>query len=147
MRRVLTCMAVGLLTITAFAQWSNPANDIPAYNAAPPTDVKKLPPLLAGSQLTGDYFSHPYQVKVYQDVAKIPAVLHQLPCYCRCDRSLGHNSLHSCFEDTHGAVCATCLKEGLYAYRMTMAGKSVKQIRQGIEKGEFQSLDLNSASS
>src|SRR5690348_17686746 len=36
------------------------------------------------------------------DALPIPVVLHQQPCYCYCDR-MGHNSLHSCFEGTHGA--------------------------------------------
>ena len=54
---------------------------------------------MSGQQLTGRFFSHPYQVTVYKMAAKIPAVLSQQPCYCRCDQALGHNSLHSCFEN------------------------------------------------
>ncbi len=142
MKRLLTCLAVGLFTVGAFAQWTTPTNDIPAYNAKPPADVNKLPPILSGNQLTGVNFSHPYQVKAYQMAAKVPAVLHQLPCYCRCDRALGHNSLHSCFEGLHGAECSTCMKEGVYAYKMTKQGKTVKQIRDGIEKGDYETIDL-----
>ena len=142
MKRILACAALALCTVAAFAQWSNPSADIPAYNATPPANVKALPPILSGNQLTGPNFSEPYQVKAYQMAAKVPAVLHQLPCYCRCDRALGHNSLHSCFEGLHGAECSTCMKEGVYAYQMTMKGKSVKQIRDGIEKGDYESIDL-----
>ncbi len=57
---------------------------------------------------------------------------------------MGHNSLHSCFEGLHGAECATCMEEGVYAYRETMRGQSPAQIRAGIERGEFQRIDLNS---
>ena len=78
--------------------------------------------------------------------AKVPAVLHQLPCYCRCDRAMGHNSLHSCFEGTHGAACSTCMKEGVYAYRETRHGRTPAQIRTGIEKGEWMNVDLEGAS-
>src|SRR5579862_9250014 len=53
MKRILGCMALGLVTIMASAQWSNPADDIPAYNAKPP--VKPLKPTLSGDQLTGEY--------------------------------------------------------------------------------------------
>ena len=60
MKRLLGCIALGLITIAASAQWSNPAADIPAYNAKPP--AKTLPAILSGDQLTGVYFSHPYQV-------------------------------------------------------------------------------------
>lgn len=144
MKRILGLLALGLVTIAASAQWSNPAADIPAYNAKPP--AKALPPVLAGEQLTGPYFTHPYQVTVYKMAAKIPAVLHQQPCYCHCDRALGHNSLHSCFEGTHGAVCSTCMKEAVYTYQQTKKGKTPAQIRAAIERGDFESVELEDAS-
>jgi hypothetical protein len=55
---------------------------------------------------------------------------------------MGHNSLHSCFEGTHGAACSTCAKEEHYAYLMTQQKKTPQQIRGGIERKEFESLDL-----
>ncbi|HET7441842.1 MAG TPA: CYCXC family (seleno)protein, partial [Terriglobales bacterium] len=87
-----------------------------------------------------------YQTHAYELAAKIPVVLHQQPCYCYCDR-MGHNSLHSCFENTHGAQCATCLKELYYSYSMHQKGKTAAQIRQGIMKGEWRQVDLESAAS
>jgi len=143
MTRILGCLTLGLITIAASAQWTNPAADIPAYNATAPT--RQLPPILSGNQLTGVYFTHPYQVTAYEMAAKIPSVLHQQPCYCHCDRNLKHNSLHSCFEGTHGAACATCMKEAVYAYQQTKAGKTPKQIRAGIESGEWESVELETA--
>jgi len=139
MKRLLGCLAVVLVTIAASAQFGDPAQDIPAYNAAPPTHT--LPPVLSGAQLNGIYFSHPYQVTAYKMAAKIPAVLHQQPCYCRCDREMGHNSLHSCFEGTHGAACATCMKEAVYAYRQTQLHRTPAQIRAGIERGEWMNVN------
>jgi hypothetical protein len=143
MKRILGCVALGLITMVASAQWSNPAEDIPAYNATAPK--KALPPILSGNQLTGIYFSHPYQVVAYQMAAKIPAVLHQQPCYCHCDRELKHNSLHSCFEGTHGAACSTCMKEDVFAYQQTKKGQTPTQIRAAIERGEWESVDLTKA--
>jgi hypothetical protein len=143
MKRVLLTAALGLITAAGYAQWSNPGDDIPAYHPAPPAAASALPPILSGSQLTGEYFRLPWQVKVYEEAAKIPTVLYQLPCYCRCDRALGHTSLHSCFEGTHGAICDTCAKEGAYAYKMTKLGWTPKQIRAGIERQEFEQIDLN----
>ena len=96
MKRLVGCLAVVLVTVAASAQFGDPAQDIPAYNAAAPTHA--LPPVLSGTQLTGMYFSHAYQVNAYKMAAKIPAVLHQQPCYCHCDREMGHNSLHSCLK-------------------------------------------------
>ncbi len=143
MKRLLALAAIAFATVAASAQWGNPAEDIPAYNAAAPH--APLPPVLAGSQLTGPYFTHSYQTTAYQMAQKIPAVLHQLPCYCRCDRAMGHNSLHSCFEGTHGAACSTCMKEGVYAYGQTRLGRTPAQIRTGIEKGDWMNVDLEAA--
>ena len=107
---------------------------------------KTSPPVLSGDQLTGIYFTHAYQVTAYRIAAAIPAVLHQQPCYCHCDRALRHNSLHSCFEGAHGATCSTCMKEAVYAYEQTKKGRTPAQIRAGIERGEWQDIDLEKAS-
>ena len=143
MKRFWGCIAIALVTVVASAQWSNPGSDVPAYNAGPPR--KALPPIMSGDQLTGEYFTHSYQVVAYKMAAKIPAVLHQEPCYCHCDRALGHNSLHSCLEGTHGAACSTCMREVVYAYQQTLKGQTAAQIRAGIERGEWESVDLQGA--
>jgi hypothetical protein len=143
MKKLLGVLILGLVALAASAQWTNPADDIPAYNATAPK--APLPAIMSGAQLAGPYFSHPYQVTIYKMAAKIPAVLHQQPCYCRCDREMGHNSLHSCFEATHGAACSTCMKEAMYAYLQTKAGKTPAQIRLGIERQEYVTLDLDKA--
>ncbi|MEO6982702.1 MAG: CYCXC family (seleno)protein [Edaphobacter sp.] len=140
MKRIIGCIALALATMAASAQWTNPSEDIPAYNATAPK--KTLPHILSGNQLTGIYFSHQYQVVAYEMAAKIPAVLHQQPCYCHCDRAMGHNSLHSCFEGTHAAICSTCMKEAVYAYEQTKKKQTPAQIRAGIERGEWQNVDL-----
>lgn len=144
MKRILGCLILGLVTMAASAQWTNPSDDVPAYNST--ASKKPLPHILSGDQLTGEYFTHPYQVTVYKMAAKIPNVLHQEPCYCHCDRVLGHNSLHSCFEGTHGAACSTCMREAAYAYQQTMKGQTPAQIRAGIERGDWQTVDLTKAS-
>jgi Protein of unknown function with PCYCGC motif len=155
-KRLLSSLALGLLIVAAYAipastlpghavraQWSDPATDVPAYHPKPPAKGETLPPILSGDQLTGPFFREKWQVEVYREAAQIPNVLYQLPCYCRCDRALGHTSLHSCFEGTHGAICSTCAQEGAYAYKMTKQGWTPKQIRAGIERKEFQSIDLD----
>lgn len=143
MKKILVAFAIGVFTIAAYAQWVNPVDDVPAYHAAGPAKGTVLPPILAGSQLTGPNFQYPWQKAVYEDAAKVPRVLYQLPCFCRCDRALGHSSLHSCFEGLHGAECSTCAKEGYYAYKMSLQGKSVQQIREGILHKDYESVDLN----
>ena len=128
---------------TVHAQWSDPVQDTPAYHPLPPRKGEKLPPIMSGQQLTGQFFQQKWQVEVYKQAAQIPDVLYQIPCYCRCDRALGHAGLHSCFEGTHGAICATCAAEEAYAYKMTKQGKTPDQIRAGIERKEYESIDLD----
>ena len=143
MKRLLGCAVLGLVTLAASAQWSDPADDVPAFHSyAPKTS---LPPVLTGDQLTGPYFTHQYQVVSYVMAEKIPTVLYQLPCYCRCDRALGHKSLHSCFEGTHGAACSTCMREGVFAYQQTKLGRTPAQIRAAIERGEWENVDITTA--
>lgn len=129
-------------TAMSYAQWSNPADDIPAYHPSAPLKVSSLPPILAGSKLTGDNFRYPWQVHVYQDAAKVSGVLYQLPCNCRCDRALGHTSLRSCFEGLHGTECSTCAKEGFFAYQQAKLGKTPAQIRAAIQRKEYESIQL-----
>jgi len=137
-----------LITLTVSAPWatSQQEGEVPAYNAGPPRKGTKLPPILAKDQLWGDDAQSPYQTHAYDLAAKIPVVLHQQPCYCYCDR-MGHNSLHSCFENTHGARCATCLKELYYSYAEHKKGKAAAQIRKGIMAGEWQQVNLETAAS
>jgi hypothetical protein len=140
MKKILGGVALVALTLAASAQFSGSSGDIPAFHLGGP--AKALPALMSGAQLNGPYFAHAYQVMAYKMAAKVPGVLYQEPCYCRCDRAMGHTSLHSCFEGTHGAECSTCMKEGVYAYQQTKLGRSPAQIRAGIERGEWMNLDL-----
>ena len=127
-------------------QQSEKEAPVPAYNAGPPAKSTTLPPILAKEQLWGENAQDPFQSHAYELAAKIPTVLHQQPCYCYCDRK-GHNSLHSCFESTHGAQCATCLKEVYYSYTEHQRHKTAAQIRQGIIKGEWKQVNLQTAAS
>jgi hypothetical protein len=141
-RQWLFGAVVFVLTAASYAQWSNPADEVPAYHPSAPLKLSALPPILAGSKLTGENFRYPWQVHVYQEAIKIGNVLYQLPCNCRCDRALGHTSLRSCYEGVHGTECSTCAKEAFYAYRLTKAGKSPAQIRAGIAQHDYESIVL-----
>ncbi len=145
--RSLTLAFLFIVTLSLSAQWAAPQEDgdIPAYNSAPPPKGTKLPPILTKADLWGADAKQPYQTHAYELAAKIPNVLHQQPCFCHCDRTVGHNSLHSCFENTHGAECGTCLKELYYSYQQNKKGKNAAQIRAGIIKGEWKQIDLATA--
>ncbi len=140
--RWLIGLATFALTAASYAQWSNPADDVPAYHPAAPLKVSALPPILTPAQLTGANARYPWQLHVYQLAGKIGNVLYQLPCNCRCDRALGHTSLRSCFETLHGAECSTCAQEGFLAYRQTKLGKTPAEIRALIARHAYESIDL-----
>lgn len=103
-----------------------PGASVPAhYKDA--LSVGSLGPILSPEQFTG-------KVRMaYQAAREIPVTLAQLPCYCHCDRSFGHKSLHSCFEDTHGSQCSICMDEALLAYQLQKEQRlSPAEIRQTI---------------
>jgi Protein of unknown function with PCYCGC motif len=130
------------------APWLQSESDqgVPHFNAAPAAGAK-LPPILTKDQLWGANAQYAYQIHAYELAARIPKVIYQQPCYCYCDRGMGHNSLHSCFSGTHGAQCGTCMQELYYAYQMNKHGKTAREIRAGIIKGDWKAIDLNTAAS
>ena len=127
------------LAVIAFAQ----GDHVPAYNSRPPS-AGELLPILPPDQRVGENFRYPYQVHAYELASKVPGVISQLPCYCYCER-IGHKSLHTCFESDHGARCGICMKEVYYAYQQTKLKKTPAQIRDGIIKGQWESVDLEAA--
>jgi hypothetical protein len=109
---------------------------VPAFH----TEVPKgpLPATLDPAQ-----FDNALVQNAYTLAGKAKRVLYQQPCYCHCDRSQGHGSLLDCFAGKHAAECGVCIKEGLYSYEQTKKGKTAAQIRDGIEKGEWQQVDTS----
>ena len=142
MKRAWSLLFVALVAIAMFGQ-----GDVPAHHKAPPAKGAQVPPLLPAPERWGPSFKHPVQVRAYEVADKIPNVLYQQPCYCHCDRSVGHTSLHSCFESTHAAHCDACMKEAFYAYQMTKQEKTAAQIRDGIIRGEWEKINLETAAS
>jgi hypothetical protein len=150
-KRGLMLGFVVLLTLAVSAPWAISEQGqqveetrVPAFHPAPPAAGEELPPILGKDQLWGDNAQYPFQTHAYELAAKIQKVIYQQPCYCYCDR-MGHKSLHSCFEGTHGAECATCMKELYYTYQMTKQHKTAEQIRKGIIAGEWKQVALQSA--
>lgn len=98
---------------------------VPAYYVTPP-GLGMLQPTLSPELFTGN------QRLAYQAAKDIPQILAQLPCYCHCDRSQGHKSLHSCFESEHGENCGICINEALLAHNLQKQGVAVSEIRKKI---------------
>jgi hypothetical protein len=107
---------------------------VPAYHAqAPQTELP--------ATMNPEVFSDPVVQNAYTIAARIKKTLYRQPCYCHCDRSLGHGSLLDCFASKHGAGCNICISEDFYAYEQSRKGKTAAQIRAGIIQGEWQTVD------
>lgn len=113
---------------------SESSEDIPAYHAQAPK--AELP-----ETMNPEHFSNLLVANAYAVAAKIKKTLYQQPCYCHCDRTKGHTSLLDCFASEHGSACGTCVYEDLYSYDQVRKGKTAAQIRAGIIKGEWKSVD------
>ena len=98
---------------------------VPAHYTTAP-DRTQLPPTLSPELFTGN------QKLAYQAAREIPQTLAQLPCYCHCDRSQNHKSLHSCFESEHGENCGICINEALMAHNLQKKGTAISEIRKQI---------------
>ena len=107
---------------------------VPAFHAKVPSG--ELP-----ETMSPELFTDPVVQNAYAVAAKIKKTLYQQPCYCHCDKSQGHASLLDCFASKHGSVCGTCIYEDFYSYEQGRKGKTAAQIREGIMKGEWQTVD------
>jgi Protein of unknown function with PCYCGC motif len=136
----LICLAFALMLIpqrakSSLAQQTAGDEPIPAFHSQVPAG-----PLPA--TLRPDTFTDVVVQNAYALAARVKKVLYQQPCYCHCDRSQGHGSLLDCFAGKHAAECGVCIREGLYSYEQTRKGKTAAQIRDGIEHGEWRTVDL-----
>jgi hypothetical protein len=118
-------------------QRDHSANEpVPAFHSQPAQDA--LPPTMDPA-----LFSEPIVYNAYTVAGRVKKVLYQQPCYCHCDRSVGHGSLLDCFVSRHGTGCDICQREAFYSYEQTRKGKTPAQIRAGIMQGEWQTVDIS----
>ena len=114
------------------------AESIPHYFAT----IDKAKPL--PQTLDPKKFSNRDVVAAYQSAKEIPEILAQQPCYCHCDRNVGHRSLLDCFGSQHGSDCDICVKEALFALQEHRKGRSAEQIRAEIIHGDWKTIQFQS---
>src|SRR6266576_3921079 len=136
--------ALGLVLIPERAaskssQGANPTQS--AANEPVPAYHRQAPQAALPATMSPEFFPDPLVQNAYAVAAKIKKTLYQQPCYCHCDRSKGHASLLDCFASEHGSGCGTCIYEDFYSYEQVHKGKTAGQIREGIIKGKWKSVD------
>ena len=113
---------------------SHPPVETPAGTAkAGPAHFEHAPNLATlGPTLPPEQFTGLVR-DAYRAAREIPQTLAQMPCYCHCDRGMGHKSLYSCFQDDHASHCAVCVNEALLTMKLEREKKlSPAQIRDKI---------------
>ncbi len=82
---------------------------------------------------------------VYQVAGTATDIIEWMPCYCGCGESAGYGSNINCFIDEvrkdgsvvwddHGTRCRVCLEIAVLSVKMTQDGKSLKEVREFIDK-------------
>jgi hypothetical protein len=135
---ILCAAALGMAIAAprAASQLQSAEEAVPAFHNEPPQG--QLPETLNPSEFTNVVVQNAYIL-----AARVKKILYQQPCYCHCDRSQGHSSLLDCFASKHGAGCGVCMREAIYSYEQSHKGKTPAQIRAGIERGEWQQVDMS----
>jgi hypothetical protein len=125
-KKLTSLFFLALTMVPLFAAQAD-NQQVPAYMTEAQAN-KKLP-----KTLPPEKFSNPQVVRAYTVAQHIPKVLAQLPCYCWCSRG-GHRGLIDCYVGDHASLCGVCMKEALYADKLTKEGKTPAEIRASIEK-------------
>lgn len=78
---------------------------------------------------------HPKAISTFELAREIPATLDGIRCQCGCTDGKAYYSMLSCFEmpDMMAADCPICQAQARLAHRLYKAGKSLDDIRKGID--------------
>jgi hypothetical protein len=73
-------------------------------------------------------------VEAYAAARTHPEIFDGVYCACRCDKSMNHRSLLSCFESRQAIGCMACREEAELVGRLARDGKSLDEIRLAVDK-------------
>jgi hypothetical protein len=115
-----------------------------APQASSPIVAADLPPIPPGYDQ--QIRSAAYIKDAFLFAAQHPEVLDYMPCYCGCDRALGHRSNTACFVSArdsrgkvtqwvpHGVICEVCQDVAHTAMQMHNSGATTAAIRAEIDR-------------
>lgn len=140
-----------VLILGACAEKAQPASDATTHDMAH-GDHKQLPngdlqEVTASADVLPTFLDDKSEQMrtIYQATGHATDILKWMPCYCGCGESAGHESNLNCFIDEvredgsvvwddHGTRCDVCLEIAVTSINMTQEGKSLKEIRDYIDK-------------
>lgn len=125
----LLLMAAALLgTWHVVAPRSSPINLLLTRDSLPAVPRARRPVTLDPALFKGEVAAG------YQIAREKPALLEQMPCYCGCYLSAGHQNSLDCFADRHGEYCPLCLAIARKAAELDKAGYGAEDIKRLIDR-------------
>ena len=73
-------------------------------------------------------------IDAYASARAHPEIFDGVYCACRCDKTMNHRSLLSCFESRQAIGCMACREQGELVGRLARDGKSLDEIRLAVDK-------------
>lgn len=148
LRRTLIYAVAALLFLlgmrfatTLQAHQQSQASALPAASVSGSHSARPQP-LLAPTLPASDFPDNPVAQHAYATAAKIEPLLNQLPSECSKNQT-AQATLLDCFQNRQAAQCRACQREDYYAYKERRAGKSARQIRKGILRGAWKTVQLS----
>jgi hypothetical protein len=72
--------------------------------------------------------------EAYAAAREHPELFDGVYCACRCDKTMNHRSLLSCFETRQPIGCAACREEAELVARLARDGKTLEEIRLAVDE-------------
>jgi hypothetical protein len=125
---VMILLPVGLATWHFVSPRTSPIDYLLLPEALPSVPRSQGPATLDPALFTGDV------AEAYRVARDRPELLEQMPCYCGCYVTQGHQNLLDCFGDRHPETCPTCVAIALRAARLAKVGYSPADIKRLIDR-------------
>lgn len=129
-------LAASTLVFLARALRATPLAAAAIPSRPSPTHPTPRPGITAEKVLHADHLADtPDAIPVFDMVREIPGIVDGIRCTCGCAESPDFYSLLSCYEgpDAMAKSCQICQGQGRLAFRLHKAGKSLDEIRKGID--------------
>jgi hypothetical protein len=126
-------VAIGVVTWDHVSPRSSPLNLRFGREILPAIPRRERPRTLPAELFTGR------AAQAYRFATERPDLLEQLPCYCGCYFTQGHQNLLDCFRDRHAENCEICQAIALRAAELNKTGYGIADIKALIDR-EFAPL-------
>lgn len=124
----LILVAAGLGTWHFVSPRTSPIDYVLLPETLPAVPRAQRPRTLDPALFTGEV------AEAYRLARNRPDLLEQMPCYCGCYLTQGHQNLLDCFADRHPEHCPTCVAIALRAAKLEKRGYSPADIKRLIDR-------------